>query len=150
MSTHTAPDRIVVGGDEVVVRVSSAETGGALLAIDVRMHAGGGPPALHRHAPAEVYRVQTGELTFYDADAGGVVRRATHGPGDVVHIPAGREHTVRNESGSAATASVTFVPGGAMERFVRAAGRVPEGATMEDVVALAATHGVEITRPLPG
>ena len=49
-------------------------------------------------------------------------------------------------------AFVVFAPGEGMERFIRAAGAVaadgpPE---VEDVLVLAAAHGIELTRPLPG
>jgi hypothetical protein len=62
----------------------------------------------------------------------------------VVAIPSGREHTVRNESSEEAAGFVVFSPGAEMERFIRAAAT----ARMEDVLALAAEHGVELTRPL--
>ncbi len=148
-TTKPRPERLSVGGDEVVVRVGADESGGALLVLDVAIPPGGGPPALHRHEPAEVYRVEEGELAFYRSDDGGEPRRGTAGPGDVVHIPGGAEHTIRNESGRTARASVTFVPGAPMEAFVRAAAALDPGrATMDEVVALAARHGVRITRPL--
>jgi hypothetical protein len=51
----------MVGRDEIAVRLTTAETGDRLLALDVTMPAGGGPPGLHRHAAAEVYRVLDGE-----------------------------------------------------------------------------------------
>ncbi len=60
-----------------------------------------------------------------------------------VAIPGGREHTIRNESAAEARAFVVFAPGAPMERFARAA-----AAGTADVIALAAAHGIEITRPL--
>jgi oxalate decarboxylase/phosphoglucose isomerase-like protein (cupin superfamily) len=129
-----------LGGDEIAFRVTSAESDGALVAIDVTMPAGGGPPSLHRHPSAEVYRVEAGELTFHLADEDGTVRTATARPGDVVHIAGGRAHTIRNASAAVARASVVFVPGGEMETFARAAAVAPP----EDVMALAARHGIEL------
>jgi oxalate decarboxylase/phosphoglucose isomerase-like protein (cupin superfamily) len=134
--------RLKVGSDELTIRVTAAESGGALLAFEVRMPPGGGPPALHRHDPAELYRVERGEFALYIADADGSVSRYTAGPGDVVAIPGGREHTVRNESAAEGVAFVVFSPGGDFERFVRAA------AVSDDPAALAAEHGIEMTRPL--
>ena len=68
----------------------------------------------------------------------------------VVAIAGGREHTVRNESAADASAFVVFAPGSQMERFVRAAGELggdgPPG--VEQVLALAAAHGITMTRPL--
>jgi mannose-6-phosphate isomerase-like protein (cupin superfamily) len=136
-------DKMLVGSDEIVLLVTTD----ALLAAEVRMPAGGGPPALHRHEPEEVYRVERGVLTLYVEDEHGELDRIAAGPGDVVHIPAGRPHTVRNESGEEATAYVVFAPGAPMERFIRAAAALAaDGPPAMD--ALAARHGVEMTRPL--
>jgi mannose-6-phosphate isomerase-like protein (cupin superfamily) len=129
-------DKLLVGSDEIVLRASSA----ALLAAEVTIPPGGGPPALHRHAPDEIYRVETGTLAIYTGAA-----RQEAGPGDVVHIPSWQPHTVRNESGGAVRAYVVFSPGAPMEAFVRAAAELEPGG---DVLALAARHGVEIMDPI--
>ena len=58
-STETARgggETIRVGAEEVVVRAAGADTDGALLAVEVTMPPGGGPPGLHRHPSAELYR----------------------------------------------------------------------------------------------
>ena len=75
------------------------------------MPPGGGPPMLHRHDAFEAYRVDAGELAFYLESEGGEVTRTVAGPGSVVAIPGGREHTIRNESGAEAEALVVFTPG---------------------------------------
>ena len=144
-------DRVRVGHDLLTFHVTSAESGGSLIAVEVRMPAGGGPPMLHRHDPAEVYRVERGELAIYVEDDGGAVERIAAPAGTTVHIAGGRAHTIRNESGADATAYVVFTPGEAMERFVRAAGALADGGEpqVEDVLALAARHGVEFTGPVP-
>jgi quercetin dioxygenase-like cupin family protein len=123
-----------VGGDEIDIQVSSEDSGGALLVAEVRMAAGGGPPGLHRHAADEVYRVDAGELAIYVEGE----RRVTRA-GEVVHIPGGTAHTIRNESDAEARALVVFSPGSEMEAFVRAAA---EAAAPEDVAALAQRHGI--------
>jgi mannose-6-phosphate isomerase-like protein (cupin superfamily) len=133
-------DKLLVGSDEIVLRVSSE----AVLAAEVRIPPGGGPPALHRHDPDEVYRVERGTLALYTEEDGARERREL-GPGDVAHIPGGRPHTVRNESDGEVRAYVVFSPGLPMERFVRAAAALEPGG---DVLALAARHGVEIVSPL--
>ena len=127
-----------VGNDEIDIQVSSADSGGALLVAEVRMAAGGGPPGLHRHAAAEVYRVDEGELTIYLEDAAGEVARRITRAGETAHIPGGRAHTIRNESAHAARALVVFAPGTDMEAFVRAAAT----ARPEDVMALAERHDI--------
>jgi mannose-6-phosphate isomerase-like protein (cupin superfamily) len=135
-------EQLTVGADELRFRVTSADSDGALLAFEIRMPPGGGPPALHRHDPAELYRVERGEFAFYIGDGDDHVTRLTAGPGEVVAIPGGREHTVRNESSADSEAFVVLSPGAEFERFVRAA------AQSDDVAALVAAHGIEITRPL--
>lgn len=134
--------QLTVGSDRITIRVPSEATAGSLLAAEVSIPAGGGPPAMHRHAPDEVYRGESGELAVYCEDGRGEVQRTLLGPGDVVHIPGGRGHTVRNESASEARAYVVFAPGAEMERFVRAAAGLSEP-TPQDVMALAERHGVE-------
>jgi oxalate decarboxylase/phosphoglucose isomerase-like protein (cupin superfamily) len=139
-----------VGTDTIRLAVTSRDTDGALLAAEVRIPAGGGPPALHRHAPQEVYRVEAGELAVYVEDGDGSVARIVAMPGDVVHIPGGRAHTVRNESGAEVQAYVVFTPGAQMEDFVRAAAGLGAGGppAMDAVLALAERHGVQIMGPL--
>jgi len=146
-----AAEQLRIGGDEIAIHVTSEATGGSLLAAQVRIPAGGGPPALHRHEAEEIYRLERGELTVYLADADGEVRRIPSGAGTVVHIPGGRSHTVRNESGDEAVAFVVFSPGAQMERFVRAAGELAAGGPPrgEDVASLAERHGIEFTGALP-
>lgn len=126
-----------VGGDEIDIHVSSDDSAGALLVAEVRIPAGGGPPHLHRHAADEVYRVDAGELAIYVGDER---RRHVTRDGEVVHIPGGVAHTVRNESAAPARALVVFSPGSEMEAFIRAA--AASAAAPEDVVALAERHGI--------
>jgi mannose-6-phosphate isomerase-like protein (cupin superfamily) len=131
-------DTLSVGTDELTFRVTSEESDGALLAVEVRLPAGGGPPALHRHAAAEIYRVERGELAIYVEDD-----RTAAGPGAVVSIPGGRAHTVRNETEADAHAYVVFAPGAEIERFMRAAGALAQPGPAE-VMALAERHGIEM------
>ena len=131
-------DTLSVGTDELTFRVTSAQSDGALLAVEVRLPAGGGPPAMHRHAAAEVYRVERGELAIYLEDD-----RIAATPGSVVHIPGGRAHTVRNESDADAHAYVVFTPGTEIEHFFRAAGALAAPGPAE-VMALAERHGIEM------
>jgi mannose-6-phosphate isomerase-like protein (cupin superfamily) len=127
-------ERLKVGRDEITLHLDSEGSGGTMVAAEVTIPAGGGPPALHRHPSAELYRVQRGELALYLGD-----RRIPASEGAVVHIPGGMAHTVRNETDAEAQAFVVFTPGTEMERFVRAVAASPG-----DVVALAEEHGIEM------
>lgn len=142
--------------DEVTVLMSSAQSGGALFAIELRMPPGGGPPVMHRHEPAEVYFVQRGEFTVYTGELtpeGGwtTVQRVTAGPGDVVPLAGGVPHTFRNESDFEAVAFCVHAPGTAFEGFVRAgAALAAEGEpSMDQVLDIAARNGIELLGPIP-
>jgi oxalate decarboxylase/phosphoglucose isomerase-like protein (cupin superfamily) len=137
-----------VGSDKLTVRVRGAETGGAIFAGEITMPPGGGPPLLHRHAPSEIYHVLDGEFAFYVADESGTVARSTATAGAVVPIAGGRAHTIRNESSALATALVVYAPGEQMERFAHAAAGLAE-ASIEDVLALADSHGIAMLGPVP-
>lgn len=146
----TSGDEVKVGRDRIVYKLTSEQSDGAVAVCDVTIPPGGGPPMLHRHDPFELYRVRSGELAFYLEGEDGAVARTVAGPGTVVAIDGGLEHTVRNESDREAEAVVVFSPGEPMERFARAAGdlsqdRVPG---VEEVLALAQAHGIEITRSI--
>jgi mannose-6-phosphate isomerase-like protein (cupin superfamily) len=130
-------ERLKVGHDEITLHVDSERSGGTMVAAEVTIPAGGGPPALHRHPSAELYRVQRGELALYLGDD-----RISAGEGAVVHIPGGTAHTIRNETDAEAQAFVVFTPGTEMERFVRAVAASPG-----DVLALAREHGIEMLAP---
>ena len=140
-----------LGTDEVTILATTAETGGTLFAVAVRMPPGGGPPVMHRHAPGEVYHVLEGEFTFYVGGQGAPVDRLTAAAGAVVPLAGGTPHSVRNESGADAVAFVVHAPGGPMEGFVRAsAALADEGdATMAAVLAVAAQHGIDLLGEIP-
>ena len=117
---------------------ASDATRGALLAAEVTIPAGGGPPALHRHEAEEIYRVERGELALYLDDGAGGVRRTLARRDACIHIPGGRAHTIRNESDTEASAYVVFSPASQMEAFLRAAGALGAfGLAAEAVLARA-------------
>jgi len=149
-----AAERIQLGGDEVAVLATCAQTGGALFAVQTRMLPGGGPPVMHRHEPGEVYHVLEGEFVFYVGDGRdgvGSVRRFTAGVGEVVPLAGGVPHTIRNEAGGDAVAFVVHAPGAPMEGFTRAVAALAAAgpATMDAVLAIAAENGIELLGPVP-
>ena len=144
-------ERLRLGGDEITVLATCAQTGGALLAVGLRMPPGGGPPVMHRHDPGEVYHVLEGEFTFYVGDPAGPVQRTVATAGDVVPLAGGTAHTIRNESAADAVAFVVHAPGAPMEDFCRAvAALAAEGDPgMAAVLTIAARHGIELLGPVP-
>lgn len=144
-------DVVEVGGDLVEFQLTSERSGGTMVVYEVEFAPGGGPPMLHRHEDFELFRVETGELAFYLEEEDGATARHLASAGTVIAIPSGREHTVRNESASPARAFAVVSPGAGMERFARGAGELAthgEDADVEEVLALAAASGIEITRPV--
>ena len=130
---------------------TSAQTNGALFAVMIQMPPGGGPPVMHRHDPGEVYHVLRGEFTFYVGDPSDQVERITASAGDVVPLAGDTPHTIRNESDAEAVAFVVHAPGLPMEGFCRAAAVLAADGrpSMDDVLAIAAQHGIEILGPIP-
>jgi mannose-6-phosphate isomerase-like protein (cupin superfamily) len=139
-----------VGAEEAVVLATSAETAGHLFAVEVRMPPGGGPPIMHRHAHSEVYRVLSGEFTFYVTGSDGATTRRTAVAGDTVTLAGATPHTIRNETSETAVAFCVHAPGAAMEGFTRAAAALAAtGApAMEDVLAAAQENGIELLGPV--
>jgi len=145
-------ERILMGTDEVTILATSAQTNGALFAVEILMRPGGGPPVMHRHEPGEVYHVTAGEFTVYVGDGpDGAVRRLTAVSGDIVPLAGGVPHTIRNESAEDAVAFVVHAPGVPMEGFSRAvAAAAADGPpTMEQVLELAAQNGITLLGPVP-
>lgn len=140
-----------IGAEEVVVLATSVETRGDLFAIETRMPPGGGPPVMHRHAHSEVYRVLSGEFTFYVTGPDGETTRRTARAGQTVALAGSTPHTIRNESTEPAVAFCVHAPGAAMEGFTRAAAALAAtGApTMEDVLEVAQENGIELLGPVP-
>ena len=139
-----------VGTEVMTLLSTAAETRGDLFAVEVRMPPGGGPPVMHRHAHSEVYRVLSGEFTFYTGEAGDTSRRVARA-GDTVTLAGRTPHTIRNESDVDAVAFCVHAPGGPMEGFTRAAASLAAAGapSMDDVLAVAEQHGIELLGPVP-
>jgi mannose-6-phosphate isomerase-like protein (cupin superfamily) len=148
---YAKAERIRLGADEIVVLATSADTNGALFAVEVRMPPGGGPPVMHRHAPGEIYVVSSGEFTFYLGDPDVEVRRVLAGAGAAVPLAGNTPHTIRNEGAVDAVAIVVHAPGGPMEAFSRAAAALAQNGppSIESVLAVAAANGIEMLGPVP-
>lgn len=144
-------DILRVGSELATVLATTEETNGDLFAVELRMPPGGGPPVMHRHAPSEIYRVLSGEFTFYLAQPDGVIVRRVAGAGETVTLAGNTPHTIRNESTQDAVAFQVHAPGGPMEGFTRSAARLAADhpPTIEEVLAIAECHGIELLGPVP-
>ncbi len=151
VETTTTPETLRVGTEQAIVLATSAQTNGDLFAVELRMPPGGGPPVMHRHAPSEVYRVLSGEFAFYITEPDGTTTRRVARAGETVTLAGSTPHTVRNESTEEAVAFQVHAPGGVMEGFTRSAARLAadHSPTIEEVLAIAQAHGVELLGPVP-
>lgn len=147
----TATETLRVGSELATVLATTGETNGDLFAVELRMPPGGGPPVMHRHAPSEIYRVLSGEFTFYITGPDGATTRRVARAGETVTLAGNTPHTVRNESIEDAVALQVHAPGGPMEGFTRSAAQLAADhpPRIEEVLAIAERHGIELMGPIP-
>ena len=132
------------------VKAASAETGGALTAMEMTMPAGMGPPP-HTHPGTESVYVLEGTLRYHIGD-----ETIEGGPGSFFHIP---EEVVENfEPTSDVRVLVLYTPGGIDEFFAEAGEpaerrELPpapaEPPDIERLMAIGEKHGMQIRPPAP-
>lgn len=147
-------ERVRIFDEEIAVKVTGAETGGAYALLTISVAPGGGPP-LHAHPGNETFSVLSGEFAFTQPGADGVsVFRA--GPGAVVHAPGRVPH--RFENVSPTRSMLLIVASADSVDYLRELGALfPPGAQpdmerMLDINARYAVetfHGEEGSRPEP-
>jgi mannose-6-phosphate isomerase-like protein (cupin superfamily) len=144
-------DVLRVGTELATVLATTRETDGDLFAVELRMPPGGGPPVMHRHAPSEIYRVLSGEITFYLTGSDGATNRRVARAGDTVTIAGNIPHTARNESAEDAVAFQVHAPGGPMEGFIGSAAHAAADhtPTIDEVLAIAERNDIELLGPIP-
>ena len=124
-------------GEQVAVRISGAETGGAFSIVEAILEPMSGPP-LHVHANEdEVILVTEGTLRFVVAD-----ESFDAAAGTIVVVPRGMPHTWRNLTGTSARAFGFFTPGGTERMFAQFHGR-----PAEELTGIAERHGTIFTGP---
>jgi quercetin dioxygenase-like cupin family protein len=149
-TTRAGADRLIWSFNMLMdVKATAEETGGALSVIDSRLTPAANPPMHVHHDEDEAWFVLEGELEFFCA--GREPRLA--GPGDFVFGQRGVPHRFEVRSPEARVL-VLGTPGGA-ERFFREMGEpatdavlpAPRQPDVERVVAIGATHNIEILPP---
>ena len=133
------------------VKASAEETGGALTVIDSWLTPAANPPMHVHHSEDEAFYVLEGEVDFY---LGGAEPRVAK-PGDFVFGPRGVPHRFEVRTPEARVL-VLGTPGGG-EKFFQELGEPastptlpePQAPNVEQVVAVAAAHDVEILPPPP-
>ena len=114
--------RIHVLGNDVIIRISSRESGGAFTVFEGHIDPQQGPP-LHRHSQHdEWWYIVEGEFRF-EVDG-----REVHAhPGDTVFAPRGSVHTFQNVGAGPGRTLTTTVPGGIDEFFAEVEKVAPRG-----------------------
>jgi quercetin dioxygenase-like cupin family protein len=134
------------------IKVSSADSGGELVVVQMTVgpNAVASPP--HTHLGAESVTVLDGNLKFHIAD-----KTIDCGPGGEVYIPRGTWEWLENASNEPARLMVRYMPGGQMDLFFREIGQVatarelpPPSKTAPDfrrIAAVAQRYGMELKPP---
>jgi len=107
-------EKFGIPGIEIVVKVSSEETGGALAVFEETTSPGGGPP-LHIHEKQwETFRFLEGTYKLKVGDRSLVVE-----PGTVAVVPPGTPHAFLNVGSGPARVEFSFSPGLKAEEFFK-------------------------------
>jgi quercetin dioxygenase-like cupin family protein len=113
-------NRVIVNplsGEQITIRRTAAETGGAVLDWELLLAPGGRVPSSHAHPEqTETFTVLEGRMRFRVGR-----RRLVVHPGQQVRIPAGTVHHFANASGSPARIAVESRPALAMEELLATA-----------------------------
>lgn len=132
----------------VVCKLSAEATGGMFSLFDVDVDPDAGtPPHIHRKED-ETFFIMEGRFALMMED-----KTVEAGPGDCVFAPKDRLHAWRNVGGTPGRMLVLTTPGGFehffadMEAFMSAAPEM-NAATMEELLAISARHGVEMIAPV--
>lgn len=131
-------------GDEILIKISSRDTGGAFTVFEGRVGPRLGPP-LHRHREQdESWYIVEGQFRF---EVDGTEIHA--GPGDVVFAPKGSCHTFQNIGDTPGRTITTVVPGGVDLFFQEFSAAVPRGTKLEPakVLPLFEKYDLELLGP---
>lgn len=131
-------------GDQVRIKVSSNETGGAWTVLTSHTPPKGGPP-LHSHVvDDEAFYILRGTFAF---ELDGELKHAV--AGDTVYIPAGVRHLYQNVGEETGELLLVVVPGGLDAFFVEldALLRQPGTPDMEAIARLHEAYRMELLGP---
>ena len=131
ITTNGTGQRIFVLGAEIIVKISSTDTGGAFTVFEGCTEPLQGPP-LHRHLDQdEWWYILEGEFRFV-VDGKEIRARS----GDTVFAPRGSRHTFQNIGNTVGRTLTTVVPGGLDEYFQELEKIAPRGGATPDPATL--------------
>lgn len=143
MDQHSAPLPVEWQGTLYKTLLTAAQTAGTLSIFESLDQPGYGPPRHVHKAEDETFYVLAGEVEFWrDGET------TRHGPGEVVFVPRGRNHTFRILGTSPARMVTVMTPGGFDGFFAEMAEgqyRIPQD--MGPIAAIAARYNLEFTGP---
>jgi quercetin dioxygenase-like cupin family protein len=116
-----------ITGDTTTVKLTAAQTNGALGVLESSVPPGGGPVAHAHGREDEAFYVLHGDFEFLNGD-----RTHVAGPGDFLFIPRGNRHRFTN-IGDRPGSLLTFMLPGGHERFWLDNGLAPEPGTQAPV-----------------
>ena len=106
-----------LSGEQITIRRTSADTGGAVLEWELLLAPGGRVPSSHAHPEQEeVFTVLAGQLRFRVG-----VRRVIAHSGDTVRIPPGTVHHFANPGSRPARVAVRTSPALSMQELLETA-----------------------------
>ena len=127
--------------DEISVKISGSDTGGAFAVMENRTMPMGGPPLHLHHEQDEWWYILEGRYRFV-VDG----REFEAGPGATVFAPKGSRHAFQNIGSTPGRTLVTVVPAGLDEFFEEMDAAVPRGTVpaIGVVVPLFEKYGMEL------
>jgi quercetin dioxygenase-like cupin family protein len=143
MDQSTTLQEVVWLGTTYKTKLSAAQTGGRLSIFESLDQPGYGPPRHIHKAEDETFYILAGEVEFWQAG-----RTTHHGPGEVVFIEQGAEHTFRIIGDMPARMVTVMSPGGFEGFFAEMAARqfrIPQD--MAHIAVIGAKYNLEFTGP---
>jgi len=120
-----------VGDGEIIVKISSGDTGGAYTVFEGHTPPLAGPPLHIHYDQDESWYIVSGHYRF-EVDGETIVA----GPGDTVFAPRGSRHTFQNIGKETGTTITTVVPGGLDLFFQEVSAAGPQGSAPDMTAVL--------------
>lgn len=143
MTTRPNVETHVWNGVTYRILLPASQSGGRLGIFESEDHPGFGPPRHIHREEDETFTILTGEVEFLLNGASSL-----HGPGEVVFVPRGTEHTFRVRGASPARMLTVMTPGGFEGFFgemARGQYRIPQD--MPAIAGIAARYNLAFTGP---